>query len=100
MVAPSFVEAPLKQLKTYSMVLKQIESTHGHWDTGTPPERGCITGAQMPLHTSIVSNFMIYQDQFETNLLQLFAPTQNSGWFSIISVSSFEVNIVAKNVNA
>ena len=33
------------------------------------------TGAQVPLHTSIISNFMIYQDQFETNLLQLFAHT-------------------------
>ena len=27
------------------------------------------------LHTSIINNFMIYQDQFETNLLQLFAHT-------------------------
>jgi len=56
-------------------------------DTGTP-ERGCITGhcppltfesggtgAQVPLDTSIISNFMIYQDHFETNLLQLFAHT-------------------------
>jgi len=33
------------------------------------------TGAQVPLHTSVVSNFMIYQDQFETNLLQVFAHT-------------------------
>jgi len=52
--------------------------------SGTP-DRGCIAGvirpcpfkgeatrAQLPLHTSIISNFMIYQDQFETNLLQLF----------------------------
>jgi len=29
----------------------------------------------VPLHTSIISNFMIYQDQFETNLWQLFAHT-------------------------
>jgi len=43
---------------------------------------------------------MIYQDQFETNLLQLFAHTWNSWWFSIIAVNSFEVNIVAKHVNA
>jgi len=55
--------------------------------SGTP-EWGCITGAlppcplnggerraQVPLHTSIISNFMIHQDQFETNLLQLFAHT-------------------------
>jgi len=29
---------------------------------------------------------MSYQDQFEANLLQLFAHTQNSEWFSAISV--------------
>jgi len=40
---------------------------------------------------------VIYQDQFETNLLQLFVHT---GWFSIISVISFEVNILATHVNA
>jgi len=46
------------------------------------PERGCITGvlpplafergatgAQLPLHTSVVNNFMIYHYQFETNSL-------------------------------
>jgi len=43
---------------------------------------------------------MIYQDQFETNLLQLFPQTQNSEWFSAISVIIFDVNIVAKHVNA
>jgi len=42
---------------------------------------------------------MICQDQFEANLLQLFARTKNSEWFSIISVIRFEVNIVAKHVN-
>jgi len=64
--------------------LRLFPNTHA----GTP-ERGCITGtlppyplkggatgAQVPfIHTSIVSNFTIYQDQFETNLLQLFAHT-------------------------
>jgi len=80
-------------------------------NAGTP-ERGCITGALHPqpferggnggtgaLHTSIINNFMIYQDHFETNSLQLFAHTKNSGWFSIISANSFEVNIVGKHVN-
>jgi len=33
------------------------------------------TGAQVPLHNSIISNFMIYQDRLETNLLQLFTHT-------------------------
>jgi len=32
-----------------------------------PFERGA-TGAQVPLHKSIISNFMIYQDRLETNL--------------------------------
>jgi len=54
------------------------------------PERGCITGALPPLTferggnggTGALtcqyykySNFMIYQDQFEANLSQLFAHT-------------------------
>jgi len=45
---------------------------------------------------------MIYQDQFEANLLQLFAHTkiQNGFGFSIISVISFDVNMAAKHVNA
>jgi len=55
--------------------------------TGTP-ERGCIARALLPAlwkggnrgtgaltHCSIISNFMIYQHQFEKNLLQLFAHT-------------------------
>jgi len=43
---------------------------------------------------------LIYQYPLETNLLQLFAHTKNSEWFSIISVISFEDSIVAKHVNA
>jgi len=54
------------------------------WDAGTgvhdgvlPPclLRGRVMGAQVPLRNSIISNFMIYQDRLETNLLQLFAHT-------------------------
>ena len=37
---------------------------------------------------------MVYQDQLETNFLQLFGHPENSEWFSIISVVIFEVNIV------
>jgi len=56
-------------------------------ETGTPergalrghctpcPLRGGAAGAQVPLRTSIISNFMICEDQFETSLLQLFAHT-------------------------
>jgi len=62
------------------------------------PLKGGATGAQVHLHTNIISNFMIYQDQFEANFLQLFAHTEISEWFFIIFVISFEVNIVAKHV--
>ena len=43
---------------------------------------------------------MIYEDRLETNLLQLFAHTQNWEWFLIIYGICFEVNIVAEHVNA
>jgi len=45
-------------------------------------------------HNSIIGNFMVYQDRLETNLLQLFRHSENSKWFSAISVIIFEVNIV------
>ena len=77
------------------------------------PEQGCITGhcphwplkvgstgAKVPLHKSITSNFMIYQDRLDKKLLLLFAHIWNSEWISIISVISFEVNIITEHVNA
>jgi len=45
-------------------------------------------------HNSIIVNFVVYQDRIETNPLQLFEHPENSEWFSIISVSIFEVNVV------
>jgi len=33
------------------------------------------TGAKVPFHYRIISNFMVYQDRLETNLLQLSAHT-------------------------
>jgi len=33
------------------------------------------TGAEVPFRNRIIANFMVYQDQLETNLLQLFAHT-------------------------
>jgi len=91
---------------TTHLVWSSCRSTQGRRNRGAlrghgpPPfERG-ETGTQVPLHTSIISNFMIYQDHLEANLLQLIAHTYNSEWFSIISVISFEANIVAKHVNA
>ena len=44
--------------------------------------------------SSIMLNFIVYQDRLETNLLQLFGHLENSELFSIISVIIFEVNIV------
>jgi len=39
---------------------------------------------------------MVYQDRLETNFLQLFTHSQDSEWFSTISVIIFVVNIVAE----
>jgi len=30
-------------------------------------------GAEVPLHNRTIRNFVVYEDQLETNLLQLFA---------------------------
>ena len=38
---------------------------------------------------------MLYQDRFETNLLQLLGYPYNSEWFSIISAIIFGVNVFA-----
>jgi len=43
---------------------------------------------------------MIYQKQFEANLLQLFAHPENSEWLSIISVIIFDVKIVSEQKQA
>jgi len=53
-------------------------------------------GRRYLFHYSIIGNFLVCQDQIETNLLQLFAQQENSEWFSIISVNVFEINIVAE----
>ena len=50
----------------------------------------------MPFHNSIIGNFIVYQDQLETYLIQLFAHPEISEWFSIISVINFRVNIAAE----
>jgi len=41
----------------------------------------------------------VYQDRFETNLLQLFAQQENSEWFSIISDINFLRSILLLNRN-
>jgi len=39
---------------------------------------------------------MVYQDQIETNLLQLFAHPETSEWFSMISGINFEITTVVE----
>ena len=43
---------------------------------------------------------MFYLDRIKTNLLQVFVYPENAGWFSIISVGIFEVNIIAQQKQA
>jgi len=52
------------------------------------------------LFVTVSGNFTVYQDRLETYLLQLFAHSENSILFSIISVIVFEVNIVAEQKEA
>jgi len=54
-------------------------SDQGHREWGISP----LTfqkGEGVPFHKSILSNFMVYQDRLETNLLQLFAHPENPEW--------------------
>jgi len=67
---------PSSNTKYCSDVLRDAGT--GVHDGGTAPPAlwiGGSTGTHVPLHNSIISNFMIYQDRLETNLLQLFAHT-------------------------
>jgi len=50
----------------------------------------------LPFHNSIIGNFIIDQDRIETDLLKLWAHQENSEWFSVISVTVFEVKIVVE----
>ena len=43
-----------------------------------------------------MGNFMVYQDRFQTNLLQLFAQQENLKWFPLFSAIIGEVNIIAE----
>jgi len=42
-------------------------------------------GAAVPFYENVIGNFMVCQVRIETNLLQLFAHPETSGWFSIFS---------------
>jgi len=55
----------------------------------------------VPFYKSIISNVQVYyQNQIETNLLQLFAHPETAEWFSIIFSIISEVNIVAEQKQA
>jgi len=60
------------------------------------PFQNGATEAELPFHSSLIGNFIFYQDRIEINLLQLFAHPENSGRFSTSFVITFEVNIVAE----
>jgi len=49
---------------------------------------------------SIIGNFIVYQDRIETVLLKLCAHPENSEWFSVISVTVFEIKIVVEYTQA
>jgi len=55
---------------------------------------------EVPFHkvSEVISWFI--EIDLETNLLQLFAHAETSEWFSIISVISLDVNIVAEQKKA
>jgi len=59
------------------------------------PFKNGATGAEVPFHNRIIGKFMVDQDRFETNLLQLLEHSSNSECFFIISAIIFEVNVVA-----
>ena len=84
-------------LPGFSGILPIFSANQNFWRwTRTPnPPRAppTPTSDTTAFHSSVISNFVIYQDQLETNLLQLFGHPENLEWFSIISVIIFEVNI-------
>jgi len=52
-----------------------------------------------PFDNSITGNITVHEDRLN-NLLQLFAHTENSKWFSTMFVIAFEVNIAAEQKQA
>ena len=89
----------LKNLSPTRRTTRDARTGVHYWGAAPCPLNWVQRGHRCPSHNSTISNPMIDQDRLETNLLQLFAHTENSEWFSIIFVISFEVSIVAKHVN-
>ena len=79
-------------------VLPRVKWTN-HMPTCLPFGKG-TDGADVHFHNSIIGNFVVYQNQIETDLLKLCAHLENSEWFSVISVVIFEVEIVAEQKQA
>jgi len=79
--------APL--LPGFSGILLRFSANLNFWGCDCTP-----TSNTAAFHNSFMGNFMVYQDQLETNLLQLFGHPESSEWFSIISVIIFEVSVV------
>jgi len=55
-----------------------------------------MTEVEVTVHNSIICNFIVDRDRLLTNLLQLFAHSQDSEWFSTIFAIIFEDDIVAE----
>jgi len=68
-----------------SGVLQQARRRAGSWLFIALPalSKGWKRGRKFLFITVSYGNFMFYQNQLETNLLQLFAVLENSEWFSI-----------------
>jgi len=74
---PWFIQQHVTALLSGAAMLTPRDAGTGCITGALPPcpLKGEATGAQVPLHISIIGNFMIYQDQFEKKLLQLVAHT-------------------------
>ena len=97
-VQPQCNQTAQRDLQVNSMKKQQLQSGTPENDRGSAPlpfHRGA-TRVKVPFYKSIKGNFMVYQDRIETNLLQLLAHPEISGWFCKIPGGIFEVNIVAE----
>jgi len=71
---------------SYHISMHQRRQRAGEWLVQCPPflSNGGTTRAVVPFYNSIICNFIVYQERFETNLLQLFAHPEKSQRFSTI----------------
>ena len=76
-------------LPGFSGILRRFSANQNFWGWACN-----TTSNTTAFHNSFIGNCVVYQDQLETNLLQLFVRAENLEWFSIISVIIFEINTV------